>query len=287
MNKGLALTLTGVLTCALGAGATWVAMKRVQEAAAAVAPKPVASKQAEALLKAASEGNVTLEKVLPDTQLGYTAAIAKASNGQRFVTWISPNSGSFVMGALFDAKGKNLTRAVMDAHQIAAAPQADTPRPIDGNLIEAVAKAEAVATGTGGPIVYAFIDLNCHYCSGLYAQLAPLIAQGRLRVNWIPVAILHETSLGKAAEVLQAPDRAQRLAEHEAARDAPTGQGALTAVAPTPPTQTAIQANTELLRVLNKGQLATPMLIFKGRNGEVFQHAGLLRDASDLLNAGS
>ena len=282
------LTIAVLLGTGCGAGGVWARMEHMQATRAAAPPVPVATDRVASLLKAASEGNVSLDKVLPDTQSGFTGAIAKAADGQRFVVWVSPKGNAFSMGALFDEKGTNLTRQVMDANQLAPeVPAPDARRPIDSNLLGSVAQAEAVKTGSGGPTAYVFIDLNCQFCAGLYKQLSPLIAQGRLRVNWIPVATLRESSLTKAAELLQAPNRAHALANHEDTHDPQSDQGGLKGQAPSPQTQIAIQANTELLKVVNKGQLATPMLIFQGANGQLFQHAGLLREATDLLAAGS
>ena len=286
MHRAIEIGLIIITVAVLTSAGTWAAIKNSKEATPSASAKAVTWEQAQALLKSGSEGKLEVDKVLPTTQMGYTVAISKAPNGQRLVTWISPDAKSFMYGALFDANGKNLSREVMEKEHIAPPQEMDGPRKVQGNVIEAVAQAEAVKVGTGGPTVFAFVDLNCHFCSGLYGQLAPLIAQGQLRVHWIPVSILSETSLTKAADVLQAPNPAQRLAEHEAGRDPQTGQGGLSGVAPTAATETAVKANTELLRVVNKGQLATPMLVFMGKNGEVFQHAGLLREASDILNAG-
>ena len=252
----------------------------------ATATVPLAPERVAALLKAASEGHVTLDKVLPETQVGFTGAVAKASDGRRFVVWISPQADALAMGALFDAHGANLTRAAMQTHHVVPAePQPETPRPIERDLLGAIAQATAVQTGAAGPEVYVFIDLNCHFCSSLYQQLAPSVTQGKLRVHWIPVAILDESSLSKAAELLQAPSPAATLADHETHRDSKTGEGGLTGRPPTRQTQLAIQANTELLKVVNQGTLATPVLLFRGQDGKIFQHAGLLRDVSDILAA--
>jgi thiol:disulfide interchange protein DsbG len=284
MKRGMWLFSVGGAFAMGAAGMSMIGRHEAPTAEHVARPLPAA--QVGALFKTAGAGNVTLEKVLPATHMGYTAAIAKANNGQRVLAWVSPDGQSLLWGALFDATGTNLTRELMNEHHVTSEPKAHVPRSVEGTLLDAVAQAEAVKTGTGGPTAYVFIDLNCGFCSALYQQLSPLIAHGRLRVNWIPVAILHATSLTKAAEVLQAFDRAQRLAQHEATHDPRTGEGGLAGQSPTDATKIAIAANNALLKILNSGQLATPTLLFKARSGQVFQHAGLLRDAADILKAG-
>ena len=237
-----------------------------------------------------SKGNASAERLLPAHPPGLIGAIVSA-NGQKFVAWITPDAKSLLVGALFNDQGDNLTNQAMKAnHVVPQAPpvvMGETPQPARGELIDAVEKADGFMDGTSGLLVHAFIDLNCGYCSALYQQLRPLIDQGRVRVHWIPVAILHESSLALAAALMQSAAPAATLAEHEAKRDPSSGDGGLRGQPPSARTQQAIEANSGLLKVVNEGVAATPFILFRGKNGQVFQHAGLLREAGDLLVAGS
>jgi thiol:disulfide interchange protein DsbG len=54
-------------------------------------------------------------------------------------------------------------------------------------------------------VIYAFFDPNCGYCHFLWLALRPYEAAG-LQVRWVPVGILGEDSLIKAAAVIDGGD---------------------------------------------------------------------------------
>ncbi len=245
----------------------------------------------QSLVTKSSNGNAIVERILPQEVQGMTGAVVKAS-GQRFIAWIPQNRKGIFVGALFDEKGDNLTTKAMKDHNVmpekaTAAPSRNTPQQAKAGLIDAVEKADGILEGNAGPIVHAFIDLNCGYCTGLYQQLRPLIDSGKLRVHWIPVAVLHASSVNLAADVLEASNPATTLAAHEAREEPANSQSGAIGKQPNAKTQSIIEANSSLLKVVNDGVAATPVLLFRGKNGQVFQHAGMLQQATDILAAGA
>jgi thiol:disulfide interchange protein DsbG len=66
-----------------------------------------------------------------------------------------------------------------------------------------------IREGEGPRVLTVFFDPNCPYCRQLYSDLRPFVGKDGLQLNWVPVAILAPSSLGKAAAILQAKDRLQ------------------------------------------------------------------------------
>ena len=289
-RSALGLATSALAGLAVGVLASYLVQLRPPKAPIAVAAVSPTLESVQALVKQASHGNAVAEKLLIGRPQGLTGAVVRA-NGQPFVAWITPDGKGLLVGALFNDQGDNLTIQAMQANQVVATARSgratgDKPQPANGAWIDAVEKADGFTEGRQGMLVHAFVDLNCGYCSLLYQQLRPLIDRGQVRVHWIPVAILHESSATLAAEVMQAPTPAARLAEHEAKRNASRGAGGLRGQPPSARTQQILETNGGLLKVVNEGLAATPVMLFRGKNGQVFQHAGLLREASDLLAAG-
>jgi len=74
-------------------------------------------------------------------------------------------------------------------------------------LYKALPGATGITEGHGPRVLYDFFDPNCPYCHKLYMRLQGLIGPYGLTVHEIPVAYLKASSLGKAAALLEAPDR--------------------------------------------------------------------------------
>jgi thiol:disulfide interchange protein DsbG len=150
-----------------------------------------------------------------------------------------------------------------------------------GDLLGEAARAPGITEGSRGPVVHVFFDFNCAFCSMLYAQMRPLLRDRRLRVHWIPVAVLAESSRAQAAAVLEARSPAAAMAEHQARRSA--GRADAADRPPQRATLEALEANNDLLRRVNGGLAATPVLLFQGRDGRTVRTPGALQPSSDLL----
>lgn len=215
---------------------------------------------------------------------GATGVVVQGSTGNKFIGWVAPGVEALFVGASFGADGRNVTQEEMVGRGLAAPvagtvnPAAEPGAPLDPaavarNIFVALEKSYSFVEGTEGPMVYAFSDLNCPSCSQFWQSARQPIAAGKLRVRWIPVAILGSTSEGKAASLMTSPNPALTYTQHEAKIGPP-----LANIKPDERTHNALEANTALLNLVTQGQMATPVLISKGTDGKSVTSRGLPND---------
>lgn len=128
-------------------------------------------------------------------------------------------------------------------------------------------KTDAVHEGAKEPkrVLYVFFDANCYYCHLTWKALQPYEKVG-LQVRWVPVAYQKPTSLGRAAAIMQAGDRAAALRDNESGYDAARFDGGIAPLQEVPPKLSAqIQVNTALMQAF--GAPGTPALVWKDRSG--------------------
>ena len=141
----------------------------------------------------------------------------------------------------------------------------------DPQLWQRLSQAAWVEEGAHNPqhLFYVVTDANCPYCNELWQKLQPFYGQG-LRVRYVMVGILSDSSPGKAAAILEARDPVAALDQDE------TGYGKLSAdlgggirplAKPKPRTLAALKNNERLMRDL--GGQGTPMLIYRDSKGEL------------------
>ena len=244
------------------------------------------------LVSATSKGKAKASMLVPGPE-GMTGVIIE-SDGRKFLGWIPNNGKTLVVGALFDETGVNQTLEAMKKNNLIEPTVPKTAEPSAksksaggmsaGQYLAAVSKAEGFTEGTNGPLIHAFIDLNCSFCNVLYSQIKPMIDQGKVRVHWVPTSFLKEDSLGKAAAVMLSSNPANALQEHESAFNPQTEEGGIHPVQPTKKVEIAIHANTDLLALGNGGQAATPTLVFQKKSGEVAIHPGMPQNMMALLS---
>lgn len=184
-----------------------------------------------------------------------------------------------------------LLSACQEQRPEAAASRADSP----GGTAPGAASAEAAgvsaaqrayerAQGTQGfavgalmaaHTVYVFFDPACPHCAELWTASKPL--WGKLKMVWIPVALLGKSSGPLGATILSAADPAAAMAQHEAALMA-RQQGIAVNAAAGPEALAKVQANTEVFRQLQADSV--PLLVFKNaRTGAYGSNAGALQTA--------
>ena len=138
-------------------------------------------------------------------------------------------------------------------------------------------KAEVITEGAkdAKSVLYVFFDSNCLYCHLTWKALQPYEKAG-LQVRWVPVAYQKPSSVGRAAAIMEAPDRAAALRENEVNYDRAHFDGGIKPMdKPQAPITTQLQANTQLMRKF--GVPATPVLVWKDSNGNVKLKAGVPR----------
>lgn len=116
-------------------------------------------------------------------------------------------------------------------------------------------------------ILYVFFDANCFYCHLTWKALQPYETVG-LQVRWVPVAYQQPSSVGRAAAIMEAPDRVIALRVNEVGYNAARFDGGIAPMAKVSPSVAAqLQANTRLMRKF--GAPGTPALVWKDPNGKV------------------
>ena len=137
---------------------------------------------------------------------------------------------------------------------------------------------ELAATGSGfsvGPVmavntVYVFFDTTCPHCAELWSASQPLL--GKLKMVWMPLALLRPASGPQGATILAAPNPAAAMTENEASVQ--QRKGGIT-VSPTLPDAVLdkVKANTELFKRL--GAESVPYVLYKNpKTGAYGSHAG-------------
>ena len=141
----------------------------------------------------------------------------------------------------------------------------------DPQLWQRLGQAAWVQEGASHPqhLFYVVTDANCPYCNELWQKLQPFYGQG-LRVRYVMVGILSDSSPGKAAAILEARDPATVLDRDEAGYGKlpdDLGGGIRPLAHPKPATLAALKSDERLMRDL--GGQGTPMLIYRDSKGEL------------------
>ena len=137
--------------------------------------------------------------------------------------------------------------------------------------------AQVSQPGLSGPhTIYAFVDPNCIFCHKLfeYVQAHQAVFQhAGVRVVYVPVAILKQSSIAKAAEV--AKDGWPALSRDERRFNVDSEEGGLAGLSGAALSRYAgmVQGNTNWLKNLsaaNHTNEGTPFLVWKAGNGHAY-----------------
>jgi thiol:disulfide interchange protein DsbG len=148
--------------------------------------------------------------------------------------------------------------------------------PVAG-LFAQLEKADAVVEGARDSrhLLYVFFDANCYYCHLTWKALQPDEAVG-LQVRWVPVAYQQPSSVGRAAAIMESPDRAAALRQNETGYDRAHFDGAIAPLANVSSARKkSLEANTKLMRAF--GAPGTPAVVWKDASGNVQFRAGVPR----------
>ncbi|BAU49686.1 dihydroneopterin aldolase [Sulfurifustis variabilis] len=162
---------------------------------------------------------------------------------------------------------------VLSARGLAAEPAPSPAAPAEAVLAD-LPKATWIADGGGRRVVYIFFDPNCPSCQLLYRNLRTFVASHNLQVRWIPVAVVDATSLGKAAAILQVPDRRAALRRNEERYQSETFSGGIEEEIPSDETEQQLRANELLLNRLDVP--VVPTMLFPSRDGRAVIIQGAL-----------
>ncbi len=144
-------------------------------------------------------------------------------------------------------------------------------------LFSTLEKTDAVVEGSTSPkrIVYVFFDANCWYCHLTWKALQPYEKAG-LQVRWVPVAYQKDSSVGRAAAIMLAKDRAAAFRENETRYRAKSYDGGI-APAKNPPKAIVAQLDANFELMDRFGLSGTPGLVWKDAAGKVQTSLGMPR----------
>lgn len=166
--------------------------------------------------------------------------------------------------------------ACTEKEAVAATPSAAlTPQ----QTYELAAKGNGFTVGVpmAANTVYVFFDTTCPHCAELWSSSKPLL--GKLKIVWMPIGLLRQTSGPQGATILSAPDPAAAMAQNEAAvLDRKGGipiNGSLS-----DEVLAKVKANTEMF--MKMGAESVPLIVFRNaKSGQYGQRAGAV-DAATL-----
>jgi thiol:disulfide interchange protein DsbG len=205
--------------------------------------------------------NVDTHFSTPGEMTGY---IGSLPDGKQVVFFIPEDGSVVIFGAMFDARGHNLSKAYLSNYQRG---------PLAAQTYKNLEKAHWIAAGSKHPkrIVYAFIDPDCPYCWQLWKKAKKHYGQG-VQMRYIIVAILGKSSLHKAAAILAANDPHKALVKNESGFSHHSG-----AIKPMKDIPKALRD-----RIIEHNSLmqhfgfnGTPAIVWKDGNGAVKTSNGL------------
>lgn len=191
-----------------------------------------------------------------DTKTALDGWVVEDANKRQAIVFTTKDGKTVVVGKVFDSSGNNLTERFAEQQ---------LSKPDFGKFAPAFTKLPVVQEGATGSAVkksiYVFTDPNCPYCHATWQALKPLYEQG-LQVNWIYVGILGESSMGKAAAILEAANPAEAHVKHNEQFEATRG---VTPVTPSASSKEILKKNMALMR--DMGLNGTPAILYKDAAG--------------------
>ena len=189
----------------------------------------------------------------PGGLTGYAGMIEQ----QPLAIYLTADGKQAIVGSMIDAKGANLSQEPLDRL---------VSKPMTVKIWKQLEKSAWIADGgkNAARVVYTFTDPNCPYCNKFWNDARPWATAGKVQLRHVMVAMLTDTSAGKAAALLTAKDPQVALTQHEQ-QHASGGVKPLGQVSATVRAQ--LDANQKLMRQL--GASATPTIFYKDASGNL------------------
>ncbi|MHB9102088.1 MAG: thiol:disulfide interchange protein DsbG [Sulfuricella sp.] len=189
----------------------------------------------------------------PGGLTGYAGMIEQ----QPLAIYLTADGKQAIVGSMIDAKGANLSQEPLDRL---------VSKPMTGKIWKQLEKSAWIADGSKNVprVIYTFTDPNCPYCNKFWNDARPWVTAGKVQLRHIIVAILTDTSAGKAAALLSAKDPQVALIQHEQ-QHASGGVKPLGQISATVRAQ--LDANQKLMQQL--GASATPTIFYKDAGGNL------------------
>lgn len=217
-------------------------------------------------------------------------------NGRPQYFYVAPDGQAILTGVMFDAKGENITARQLQAlrgeqggksldaltqpgdSQSFEMPDVSQPESRSKQMYRAIKASNWFVLGQpDAPVVYAFIDPQCPHCHDFINALRNrgYFEGGRLQLRVVPVGVINQKSLYRAAYLLAAANPADRLLSHiDGDEDAlPVQQDMNTQ---------GVQRNMTVMK--DWGLKSTPFIVYKDKGGEVRVIQGNPPDPSDFVS---
>lgn len=184
---------------------------------------------------------------------GYAAMMQQ----QPLAIYLTADGKQAIVGTMVDAKGANLSQEPLDRL---------VSKPMTEKIWGQLEKSTWIIDGSKNAprVIYTFTDPNCPYCNKFWNDARPWVKAGKVQIHHIVVAILMDTSAGKAAALLSAADPQAALAQHEL-QHASGGVKPLGQISAKVRTQ--LDANQKLMQQL--GSSATPTVFYQDASGNL------------------
>jgi len=259
--------------------------------------------QAGAIVEKLTHHEAEVERVFPGPS-GLTGAVVSGKQGP-VIVWITNSKSAVIVGGVVDAKTNQNLTVQATAKYLLHTGLVDSPadRPHAQNTSDAVPSAsasersdsgesalrqfirgsqngsfsEVSQPGLSGPhVLYAFVDPNCIFCHKFFDYVQTHLSEFRqagVRVVYVPVAILKQSSIAKAAAIV---DKGwPELLEDEQKFNVNDEEGGIQGLTGAALTQYAspVKVNTNWLGNLanaNHASAGTPFLVWQAGNGRAY-----------------
>jgi thiol:disulfide interchange protein DsbG len=181
---------------------------------------------------------------------------------QPLAIYLTADGKQAIVGSMIDAQGANLSQEPLNRL---------VSKPMSVKIWKQLENSTWIADGSKNAprIIYTFTDPNCPYCNKFWNDARPWVTAGKVQLRHVIVAILTNTSAGKAAALLSAKDPQAALTQHEQ-QHASGGLKPLGQVSATVRAQ--LDANQKLMQQL--GSSATPTIFYKDASGNLQKMQG-------------
>lgn len=218
-------------------------------------------------------------------------------NGQEQYFYVLPDGNAFVMGVLFNKEGKLVTveqvqrlRSQGDnlldqfADDFPDAAENSTTKKEEAfefkspseQLFNDIENSNWVSLGNPqAPVVYAFIDPQCPHCHSFINDLRnDYLVTGKVQLRLIPVGFKDETR-AQAAFLLATPNPSDRWFKHmDGDKEALPAKSEIN--------QQGVQRNLAIMQSWEFN--ATPLVIYRGKDGSVKLVQGRPRDLAGMVS---
>lgn len=141
---------------------------------------------------------------------GGLEAYAAIAQQQPLAIYVTPDKQHVIVGTMMDEQGMDVTSTALEQATVG---------PWTEQTWSALGNSTWVGDGSADAkrVVYMFTDPNCPFCHKFWEQARPWVDGGLVQIRHILVAVLSETSAGKAAAILASADPEKAMHEHESA----------------------------------------------------------------------